>query len=324
MKYLLSSVLMAAACAHAQPACMLGDSDRQWLESALHHWRIVERDMLKLAPRPFPKVVAADAKCTVVAEPTATDNFVWRGTAHTGTIQLPDGKSVPVGPVSFAAPDPAGGDRAAFFVMTVPSVWRAKGVKSDLGLETLMDGVLLHEMTHTRQFQAVAPIFAKLTQKYGVPDDTSDDSLQEKYSKNADYVRDYEAERDLLYAAADAPTDAEARKLAAQALARMKERRAKWFTGADEKWAPIDDVFLTMEGLGQWVIHAWFTSPLGPKLDPATAQREVRRKRKWWTQDEGLALFLVIDRLLPGWQSRAFAAEPMMAEALLTTAVAGR
>src|SRR3569832_1451972 len=132
-----------------------------------------------------------------------------------------------------------------------------------------MDGVLLHEMAHTRQFDAVAPIFAKLTEKNGVPDDISDDSLQEAYSKKADYVRDYEAERDLLYAAAAAPTDAEARTLATQALARMKERRAKWFTGTDEKWASIDDVFLTVEGLGQWVVHAWFTSPLGPTLDPA-------------------------------------------------------
>jgi hypothetical protein len=195
-------------------------------------------------------------------------------------------------------------------------VWRAKGVQSALGLETLMDGVLLHEMAHTRQFAAVARHLEHL------PDDISDDSLQEAFSKNADYVRDYETERDLLYAAAHAATDREARDLAAQALEHLRQRRDRWFTGENAKWREIDDVFLTMEGVGQWVIDWWWsTSPEGLKLDRAVAEREVRRNRKWWTQDEGLALFLVIDRLLPDWQSRAFGPQGALAEELLAAAV---
>ena len=162
--------------------------------------------------------------------------FAWQGTPHTGTAHLPDGKTVPVGPLSFAAP---------------------------------------------------------------------------------------ETERDLLFAAAAAPGDARARALAGQALAQMKARRARWFTGPDEKWLGLDDVFLTMEGLGQWVAYWWFTSPQGLKIDPGVAQRELRRGGRRWTQDEGLALFLVVDRLVPGWQSRVFGTQAAMAEALLAAA-AGR
>ena len=320
LRWLCAFCLLPALSARAD--CLPAPPDRQWAEAALGHWRVVEKGALKLAPAPFPKVIAFDAHCTAVVVPTADGKFTWQGTPHTGAARLPDGKTVPVGPVSFAAPDP-GGRGAAYFVMSLPSVWRANGVKSGLGLEVLMDAVLLHEMAHTRQFQTVEPLMTRLTAKYKLPDDINDDSLQEAFAKNADYVQAYQTERDLLYAAAAAATDAQARELAGQALARMKERRARWLAGASEKWRALDEVFLTMEGLGQWVAYWWLTSAQGPNVDASIAQREMRRGGKRWTQDEGLALFLVIDRLVPNWQSRVFAAQPAMAEALLTAA-AGR
>ena len=67
---------------------------------------------------------------------------------------------------------------------------------------------------------------------------------------------------------------------------------------------------------------SWYVSPAGPHLSKALALREVRRGGKYWTQDEGLALFLTIDRLLPGWQRQAFARRPQLAEALLAQAAA--
>ena len=33
---------------------------------------------------------------------------------------------------------------------------------------------------------------------------------------------------------------------------------------------------------------------------------------RWWSQEEGLALFLVLDRLLPDWPDRAFSANPAL------------
>jgi hypothetical protein len=107
-------------------------------------------------------------------------------------------------------------------------------------------------------------------------------------------------------------------------LERLRERRARWFTGANEKWRHLDDVFLTLEGVGQWVAWWWFTQPQGLQLDRALARRELRRDGRFWTQDEGLALFLVVDRLLPGWQARTLGPQGDMAEALLAAAVVAR
>jgi hypothetical protein len=204
--------------------------------------------------------------------------------------------------------------------MSLPSVWKAKGIQSGLGLERLMDGVLLHEMTHTRQFYFVNPRMDELTKEYGLSDDIGDDSIQDAYQGTPAYVADYESERDLLYAAALAHTDTEAKDLARQALAKMRARRSKWFVGDAKKWREIDEIFLTMEGLGQWIAYAWFTDKKGLNLDPAAVLPEVRRKRNRWTQDEGLAVFLVVNRLVPNWQKFAFAPQPELAESLLQRA----
>ena len=109
--------------------------------------------------------------------------------------------------------------------------------------------------------------------------------------------------------------------MAAEALASMRARQARWFTGSNAAWKQYDDIFLTMEGIGQWVGYSWLTDPRGKGLDAATAQREMRRKKTMWTQEQGLALFLVVDRLLPGWQKMAFAPDPVMGIDLLARAV---
>jgi hypothetical protein len=229
---------------------------------------------------------------------------------------LPDGTRIPAQVTSFAKPGKGG----AFLVMSLPSVWREK-VTSDLGLERLMHAVLLHEATHTAHTEFVSRELDDLTRRYGLPDDISDDSLQEEFSADPAYVADYVKERDLFYAAAAAASDAQAVQLAREGLAALRERRAKWFPGDKEKWAALDDVFLAMEGLGQWAAYAWLIDPKGAGVDASFALKQMRRGGKRWTQDEGLAIFLVIDRLAPNWQSRMLGKQPPTLEAALSLAV---
>jgi hypothetical protein len=100
----------------------------------------------------------------------------------------------------------------------------------------------------------------------------------------------------------------------------MRERRARWFVGDNAPFAAIDDVFLTMEGMGQLLIYRYLRSPEGGAASEAEAIEGVRRGRRWWSQDEGLALMLVVDRLVPDWQQRAFRDPDWRAERLLTAA----
>ena len=280
----------------------------------MSNWNTVAARHLKLPPQPPPKIITFDARCEF-----RLAGGRWSGKPHGGKVTLPDGGRLPPGVASFAAP--AGPAGEAFFVMSLPSVWQAAGVTSEIGLERLMEGVLIHEIMHTRQFYFVEPRLKELTRRYGLPDDLDDDSLQRAFEKTPAYVSDFDAERNLLFAAAAAPDKAEAKRLARLALEKLRSRRARRFTGESAKWVELDEIFLTMEGAGQWAAYAWFTDPSGGRLAPATALRAVRRGGRSWSQDEGLAIFLVVDRLLPNWQALAFAKEPVTAEGLLALAV---
>lgn len=302
--------------------CQMTTDARQWIAGALADWRYAEVHELKLTPTRLPTIVLFDDHCQYQSSVAPDGGISWKGFRYKSTVLLPDGSQIPSGVVSFAAPVNSS-SALGFFVMSLPSIWRVHHIQSGLGLERLMDVVLLHEMSHTRQFYFANPLMDALSARYHLGDDVGDDSIQETFAKDPEYVKAYESECDLLYKAAEAPKDAEARMYARQALQELRHRRQTWFTGSRVYWNTVDDLFLTMEGVGQWTAYAWLTDPNGPNLSRGFALSEVRRKRNHWTQDEGLALILVIDRLVPGWQKLAFAPKPQLAESLLETAARG-
>lgn len=293
--------------------CRMEPADRAWLTRARAVWPIVQRELLKVDAEEPPELIVFDVRC----------RYVFRGgreiaDAHGGEVVVPSGKRIPAKPTAFAHPAQKGD--GGFFVISLPSVFRAAGITSGAGLDALVEAAFLHELTHTRQFYFANPMFRALTAQYGLPDDLDDDSLQALFEKNEAYTKAWKAERDLLFAAAAAADDASARKLAGEALRSILQRRETWFKGEHEQWIPLDELFLTMEGIGQWAAYAWWRDPRGRKLDAATALREIRREGRWWSQDEGLAIFLVVDRLVPGWQRLAFARKPETASSLLELA----
>jgi len=82
----------------------------------------------------------------------------------------------------------------------------------------------------------------------------------------------------------------------------------------------LDNTFLMLEGTAQWIGYAWLVHPKGGNADPSQAILAMRRG-KWWSQEEGLALFLVLNRLLPGWPKIAFGDQPIGAIDLLEMAL---
>jgi hypothetical protein len=292
------------------------DADWVWLENALLQSRRAEQAFLALAPQPLPTIVAIDDRCTYLLEDGRVSSPI-RTQAHGGSATLPDGREVGVGPISFASHE-AGG----FFAMSLPSVWRAAGVTSELGLERLMDGVLLHELLHVRQSALANAALARPIEASGIADDLLDDDIiQRQFGSDPAYATAWAEERDLLFAAAAAPDDDAARRLAAAALERMRSRRARWLNGANAPFAELDDIFLSMEGMGQWLAYGALRSPEGGGVSADQALPAIRRGGRQWSQDQGLALLLTVDRLLPDWQQRAFRDPDWRAERLLAAAV---
>ncbi len=313
----LAGLLAAAGASVAAPkdaACAMTDQDRAWVDGALAASDYIMDQRLHLPRVPHPTIILFNEHCRF--ESSGSGKPAWVGEAHSGKIRLQK-NSIPARIVAMEDYDNQTGRE--FFVMSLPSIWEAAGLMKpgDKGLTA----VFLHEFSHSRQSPALKPVIDAATAKYPVPDYFNDDSLQKRFESDPAYVAVYEKEAGLLYRAAAEPDVAKARELAKQALDLMEARQKRWFTGEDAMWKPWDDIYLTMEGFGQWNAYAWLSDPKGGGMTRDAAREKMRGKRKWWSQEEGLGLFLVIDRFVPNWAAEAFAPQPKLGMDLLREAV---
>jgi hypothetical protein len=177
-------------------------------------------------------------------------------------------------------------------VMALPSIWRTSAKAADTTM--LATAVFMHEFTHT-QTSHIAGIDGLIAR--GLPDDVNDDVVQTRFAGRDGFADAYMRERDLFFAAAVARDDREARRLAADAFQLLETRRGTFFTGADAVYADAEDLFLTLEGAGQFAVYQWLVDRRGGGLSAAEALAVTRRDGRQWSQDQGLALFLVLDRL---------------------------
>jgi len=304
-------------------ACALPSPDSAWTAMALDGWQRVSSRALHAPAIRFPTLVLFDSLCSYTLLPAlrpevdvsfigAGQRFAMRGAPHAGTIRLPNGESLPASLVSFASRAPNGD---MFFVMSLPSIWRASG-RSD----TLATAVFMHEFTHTQSPALGARIDGLI--RRGLPEQIDDDVIQKRFDSLPEFTRAYERERDLLFEAASAPTRDLAARAARRALAAIDARRAMFFRGPNALYGDAEDVFLSMEGTGQWAAYLWLTDPQGGAMSAEAALPYIRRGGRRWSQDEGLALLLVLSRLAPDAPRAMFAANARTVLPLLRGALA--
>jgi len=293
----------AASAAHAPPshvACELGTADSAWTAMALDGWRRQSSRGLHAPTIRFPTLVLFDSLCSHTLVPAtrsagdvtfigAGQPFALRSIAHSDTIRLPNGELQPATLLSFAS-RMRNGDM--FFVMSLPSIWRASG-RSD----TLATAVFMHEFTHTQSPALGSRIDALI--RRGLPESIDDDVIQKRFDSLPAFRLAYERERDLLYEAVRAPTRDLAVRAARRALAAIDARRARFLRGPNTLYAEAEDVFLSMEGTGQLAAYLWLTDPQGGAMSADAASPFIRRGGRRWSQDEGLALLLILSRLAP-------------------------
>jgi hypothetical protein len=236
-----------------------------------------------------------------------------------GTVLVPSGASVAVEMKASTAL--YRNSRDAFFVMAMPSVWQTKEVSAPTRAEYLQ-GVFSHEMTHTRLLVLINRRVRELARRNVLVYPINDDVIQAEFRRTHGFEAAVNRERDLLYRAALEPDSVKQRELAVKAIALVRARHGRYFTGPTAAYAELEGLFLTMEGVGQWAAYRLARTRAGG--NDAEALRLVRDNRKYWSQDEGLALFLLVDALVPGWQARIFnptSATPASPFALLEEAL---
>lgn len=144
--------------------------------------------------------------------------------------------------------------------------------------------------------------------------------MQQTFDTAPAFQRSVEREHELLRRAARVGSNAARRRLTQDALAPAAARRQRYFVGAHAVHAPLEDVFLVMEGLGSFAAVRVALAHAAPGTSRASALQRWQQ-RGYWPQDTGLCMILVLDALLPGWRARVVADRPPSSYALLAKAV---
>jgi hypothetical protein len=308
----------------ATTPCTLPEADLAWAQRFVDGWAQISQE-LRLDPEPLPWIVLFNASCTWHLQPGAAGSSIGeplattltsagkpvtvRAMPHQGMVQLPNGKEIPA--QIMAAAFSIQGGRSAFFAMGALSLWRSDPQASrDPDLDDRILSAALHEIVHTRQLPNVSRRIDVLREKFALPDDLNDDVIESRFKDVPGFREAFEAERDLFYRAVSAPDAAEREALLAQGLAKARARRERFFTGPNAGFAGVEDAFLNMEGAAEWARFRFHQKARKPGLDTdAAIIAFLRGRENTWSQDEGLALVLLLDQLRPGWQERVVGPE---------------
>lgn len=282
-------------------------------------WKLVSEDLYhihKVRPVEFiffdDKYVYSTSTTTIKAGTNVKGcnlmnlSFKWKKVIHNDSILLPDKSILPISLMSFAAAIP-GEKNKSFFVMPLPGYWEKSGtVSNELGLDNLVTGVFIHEFSHSQQMQNFGKSMTLFEKKNNFDVEFSDDIVQNIFSKDSSYTELYKVEaKSFFESVRNQIVD---KVLVKDALRLMTQRQGEYFKGRFSSLKEIDKFFLTMEGLGQYSMYLWLTNPRGGNIEKNMAIKGVRRGGKWWSQDEGFALFLIVDKLSKpnSWASKMF------------------
>ena len=310
--------------------CAAQKAETVWIEQTLRIWGKTRQDALLLPAEKLPWLVLFDESCVWHVNPdlptlklAANSRIPFNRkladvylTSHDGKITLPNKQEIPAQLLSFASNYDGG--KKPFFVSAMPSVWqKAPNLKAEKSLDALVKSVFMHEMTHTLHQSFYARLDA-LEKQMSEVKNFDDDIIQNTFSEKENFRTAFEKEHALLYRAVDEPNLSRKRKLARTALDLIKSRRSRFFVEKDAVYLELEEIFLTMEGAANW---AAYKSAMAQGLSKTDALKLIRRSGKYWSQEEGLALFLLIDALLPKWQKKAFGKSSATVTDLLSEAV---
>ena len=316
--------------------CELPETGRHWLQEALNGWAQIRESALGLPLAPLPWLVLFDEQCvwhlspdlairpelketvaglTMNGEPVR----VFAG-SHTGEILLPDGR---VSTARATASTSIYGDGSATFsLVSMFGVWeRDPRHARQPQLGEFFQSLLIHELAHSTQMAGVTKRVAELRRSSVMPGTVDDDVVQRRFGFVQSFRSAIDSECSSFYRAVQSADASSRRQWIEKGLGTMRKRRARFYVGHNRVFRELEDVFFAMEGSAQWAAYRWARLRSAPSIGDGEILKFVRADRKYWSQDEGLALYLLVDALVPGWQARTFGDTMVSPFALLEGAV---
>jgi len=325
MKIIGQALALTILAFPAQAAdCAFEGTPGEAVDRALTAWDRLDAARIHATVPVRPVIQVFDLNCQYALTPldggafrVGDRSFDVRAFAHDGMIDIGDGDPSPVGKTAYATNNEDGGP--PIFVIALPEVWAADTAdRRDPG--QLFMAVFMHEFSHVQHMAGLAPRFEALESVGYSGMRLGDDAVQRTFATDPEFVAAYRQEMEVLTAAAIAPDRETTAAKLVEARALIAARRERWFSSPDRAgWASADDVFLTLEGAGQWAAYSWKIDPQGGDLSPEAAIAAMRTR--WWSQEEGMMLMLAIDKLLPGWPTLSFGPNGVTVDELLDRAL---
>ena len=305
--------------------CSFAPEDSTWLARAMSNWTQVGEKLLRVESRPFPFLILFDDECVYQVNPGDR----WHVTAepHRGSVRLPNGRAI--APIGVAITSPTVHDTGVFLAIALPDAWRAdprySAFETRSGWERYLVGAFAHEMTHARMLEYLLPRLRALEAAI-YPDTVEDNAIQNRFGHDRDFAQSIRSETELLYRATVTPTTSTRMQHAREAQELMRARWNRYYVGDFQPWRELEQVFLDLEGVAQWVaFHVRYGPDVGVSRAPgSTFVRVLDRFRdagEVWSEDQGLLLIFTLDALVPDWQRQLLKPRPPTAFELLSNAV---
>lgn len=320
---LLLSALAGPASAQTTH-CTFSGVPHHAVDRALGAWDRLDRERINTDRQARPAIHVFDSACLYALAPSESGavqvglrSFDVRAFAHEGLIDIGDGDPSPVGKIAFATNDETGGPPV--FVIALPDIWAADAADRR-DPDQLFMSVFMHEFSHVQHMVGLAARFEALAATGYSSMRLGDDVMQRTFADDPEYKAAWQREMEIFTAAASSNDTETAATLLREGRELMNERRKRWLSGPDRQgWAEADDIFLTLEGAGQWAGFTWMSDPQGAGLTRAAALSAMRTR--WWSQEEGMMIMLALDKVLPQWPALTFGSEAMTIDELLERAL---
>jgi hypothetical protein len=289
--------------------CSLRPADQAWLDRSVAAWNLTRTKLLEVRSNRPVEAFIFDDHCLLTSRTALSGGKnQWSASPIVGGKITVGTQTIPVGVVSATI----AGRGAAHFVMSTPKVWReGKVPPGAMGLDLLMTAVMMHEATHVFQMSTYGKAVERLQREQHLSDSAfNDDAIQHEFGKDEKFSSSIQEEIRLFFAASQAPSRARALELAREARALMRRRERHFFVGKDAYQLRAEDLWLTLEGSGQWSGFSWLQLPQalgGGGISHEMALSAFGKRGNFWSQELGLAITLTVQRLdTPGWKRRLF------------------
>ena len=286
----------------------LKSEEHEWIWNWINSWNFISRSTFALENTTPPKILFYDDQYVYTNSSISAPRGVhfsgpglydqeinWSKQLHNDTLVLPDNKKVPLQLMTFAAPMEEG----SYFVMPAPGYWKKVGLKNDIvSTNKMLNGIFVHEFAHTRQMETISQKLLGFQQsgKFNYP--INDDIVQNYFQNDTAYTRQFRTEVDRFYNLLTIQNLSTLKSETKRCLEVYKTRQQDYLLPINSHLAEMEDLFLTMEGIGQYAMLSYYLSENGGNLSFENALMATRHNKRWWSQEEGLALILVYEKLV--------------------------